>query len=375
MCNKIFIFVFIFWGVGIAAFQSVAQHKRQIVILSSKVGTTIDKRERRQYDMFSQFDNFFSATFFRTPDNAYFASITLQNNNGKMIDTTVEYTEKLVLMIAEKVDHFEELKAGQYRMGDNTPSLNFMDYDAMNVQQADSSSRKRQIGSSAPKVGVIPKWSDMLPFADSGNAGEQETKMGFGAGITWYSLDLSGINKAFTAIEDKYRTQGYAIEHPNEDVDIPALISLSLQFRLHDNFGLLLETKNSNGHLNNFYESSVSVLYTYRLQGATGLRTFAGAGIGWYYFDIVRKYGPNNRISPISQYGTFTYLDKVTSRGSGWRFPFLGGIEFMFDPSVGISCYAGYSFAPPLDAIMADGQKTSVRSGITMFGARISIYF
>jgi multisubunit Na+/H+ antiporter MnhB subunit len=100
-----------------------AQDSDRVVILSPRVGSTIDSSEREYFQLFRQIKDFHSAVFLENPDSTYYAWIVLKDSNGNTRDTAVWYPKSYLLMVAEKINHFEELTEGRYQMGQNPATL------------------------------------------------------------------------------------------------------------------------------------------------------------------------------------------------------------------------------------------------------------
>lgn len=88
------------------------------LVLSPRVWATISAAERKQFHLFRQYDNFVEATAFQTPNGNCYVRITLEPSRGVFRDTVVEYTSRLLLMIADKINHFEALDARAYELGE-----------------------------------------------------------------------------------------------------------------------------------------------------------------------------------------------------------------------------------------------------------------
>lgn len=88
----------------------------KIVIVSPRVGKEIDLDERRRFGMFLSLSGFERAVFFQTPDSAYYASIELTGTDKSRADTCIEFSKGVMRQLAERIDHYEGLLAGTYKM-------------------------------------------------------------------------------------------------------------------------------------------------------------------------------------------------------------------------------------------------------------------
>lgn len=106
-----------------AATPCVSQDSARVLILSPRVGAKITAAAREQFHLFPQFHNFVEATVWQAADGSCFVKITVEPSPGVFRDTVVQYGRRTLQLMAEKVDHFEELEAGAYRIGDRPAHL------------------------------------------------------------------------------------------------------------------------------------------------------------------------------------------------------------------------------------------------------------
>lgn len=94
-----------------------------ILVLSPRVGAKISAGERSYFRLFPQFDDFVEAVVFATPGGAFHVRITREPEKGVFRDTVVEYGSHTLLMVAEKINHFEALSLGRYQIGDDPTAI------------------------------------------------------------------------------------------------------------------------------------------------------------------------------------------------------------------------------------------------------------
>ncbi|MDO8549761.1 MAG: hypothetical protein Q7S39_06385 [Ignavibacteria bacterium] len=102
---------------------SLAQDSLNIVILSPKVGEVIDKDEREQYSIFKQYKDFSQVIFYKKTNNEFIAKFSITQPDGSEKDTLVRYSELVLFGLSEKIENWEKLKTGDYRMGQNPPKI------------------------------------------------------------------------------------------------------------------------------------------------------------------------------------------------------------------------------------------------------------
>ena len=173
------------------------QNEDKVVILSPRVGETIDASERSRFKLFQTVENFYEAILYRRPAGSYYARITLRARDGAERDTTIQYSERYLLLMTEQIDHFEELTKGQYKIGDKPATFRIID----DRGEEDIVSGEQKYRKDGP---------DLLPFAGKTDRLDRQSypQLAIGISLSTYSPDFSGLSQALTAIEEKYREQG-----------------------------------------------------------------------------------------------------------------------------------------------------------------------
>jgi hypothetical protein len=95
---------------------------RRCVIISPLVGSVIDSSEARTYILFPAISNLQSASFYQAADSTL--TLTFHRNTA---DSTITIPYSTAFEYAERIDHWEELREGQYRMGTSPPRLFYDD--------------------------------------------------------------------------------------------------------------------------------------------------------------------------------------------------------------------------------------------------------
>ncbi len=127
MIGRIFLFAGLI-QLSLGSFTTcLSQDDTKVVVLSPRVGAKISAAEREYFHIFPQFEHFVEATAFETDDGSCFVRITLEPSRGVFRDSVVQYGRRMLRIMAEKIDHFEELEAGTYRIGDRPTHLHAMD--------------------------------------------------------------------------------------------------------------------------------------------------------------------------------------------------------------------------------------------------------
>ncbi|MGA9363268.1 MAG: hypothetical protein WBW16_02760 [Bacteroidota bacterium] len=103
--------------------ERAGEAKEKVVILSPRVGSVIDATERQQYELFPEVRDFDRAVFLQTPKKTYYAKIMFVGPDGARTDTTVQYSEDTLSVLAERIEHFEELKQKTYQVGERPAKI------------------------------------------------------------------------------------------------------------------------------------------------------------------------------------------------------------------------------------------------------------
>lgn len=381
MKRKISLMFLIAAGFLPAVNKILAQDGFKVVILSTRVGPEIDKSESNYFHLFKFINGFNRAVFYQTPQRTYFARIKLVGADSKMRDTTITYPQNLLLILSEKINHFEELVKGKYQMGQNPGVLQVVGGEEIaqdtTLEEVVRKTISAELANPFPEsTTAASRLPDILPLAPYTGKFKRESypNWGFGIGASTYSPDFSKLEPAYTAIENKYRNQGYPMGHFCPNSELMRIFWYHMKIRFSRNFALLLETGSSVGGGDAGLKAvSASMLYQFRFVKTDWFRPYAGAGVSHTRFNLRPKYG--NRISAYYGHGSYAYLDAVKSEGGKMGFTLTGGIEFYIQGAPSLSLYGNYFMVPAVETSTLDGGKASVNLSSIAAGARISIYF
>ncbi|HTY59087.1 MAG TPA: hypothetical protein VMF59_09725 [Bacteroidota bacterium] len=100
-----------------------------MIILSDRVGAVITPAVSGRYNIFGGRGGFVKAVVLELPDSSCGILFTVAGGKG-LRDTLVRYTWRNILMMAEKIQHFQELERGAYVMGSMPVRLTFPGRDS-----------------------------------------------------------------------------------------------------------------------------------------------------------------------------------------------------------------------------------------------------
>jgi hypothetical protein len=168
--------------------------KHKVVILSPRLGSTIDSSEREYFQLFRQIKDFHSAMFLENPDSTYYAWIVLKDSSGNTRDTAIWYPKGYLLMIAEKINHFEELTEGQYQMGRNPATLQ--------VVESDEAARIPAVAKPRAEASAKAVEPEGEPAGSRSEAGNKDQLLARGASIVVFLNDGRQVTGELLAVRD-----------------------------------------------------------------------------------------------------------------------------------------------------------------------------
>lgn len=319
-----------------------------VVTLSPRVGAVIDVQEKVTFGLFSHIPRFIRAVFYINKDSAFYCIVTSQAGTATT-DTIIPYGRYMLLMIAEKINHYEELKAGRYTMGSDPAKLEI-------------------VGGS--KIGHGPgmlqhkNYNDVLPLAGFAAVGDNPDDfpcMSFGVGLSSYYPDFSGLNSAFNTIEDRYRSRRFAVPHISPGIDTHTLFSLLLGVHFSGKSSLLFEATS----VDNIKMLSAHYLYRFA-QIRPWFHLLAGGGIGQYHFSGRVPYN-----QPIDT--NYHYLDEINYKGGGIGYSLLVGMEIGSINNVRASIIAKNLYVPPIETTLSEGVKATLMLGSFMVEGKFEV--
>jgi hypothetical protein len=104
--------------------RSTPVDSARIVILSDRVGPVVSPDERQKYHLFTQFKDFSRAVVLQLPDSSCAVRLTLVSSGG-LRDTLVHYSWTAIRLMADRIEHFEDLENGEYVLGSSPPALKY----------------------------------------------------------------------------------------------------------------------------------------------------------------------------------------------------------------------------------------------------------
>lgn len=366
------------------------QDSATIVIISPRVGAVIDAEERKQFGMFRSIKNFTSAVFYISSDSTFFCNVTYNTKSGTQ-DTVLFYIKILIHVLAEKINHYEDLVTGKYTIGDdpaqletikgeviqpdmeyyrkNTPMKIAQHNDGISVS-GKKSNVKRNIYS-INETYVSPKDPDILPLAEKYESGKEieevdaYPKSSFGYGISTFSPDLSGLDAAFNAIENRYRNSTNRISRLSPEFTIRSIPWYTFRVNISKSLSFLIETANKNDDVNECKAISFSLVYQFNTEEGEIFHYFIGWGIGQYSISGNVYY--NNDIDSVS------YLEKIAYEGGTTAYSLLGGVDLNLSSSLRINAFIKIISASAIETTLEEGIKATLLFGGISVGGSVEL--
>lgn len=88
-----------------------------MVTLSPRVGEVITAPARNRFQIFRNFEGFVSAVIFESDNNTFFAKVAFNDKYGAVRDTIFRCPLPLLVNMADKINHYEALRQGTYKIG------------------------------------------------------------------------------------------------------------------------------------------------------------------------------------------------------------------------------------------------------------------
>lgn len=342
------------------SFRVYAQDSAEVVILSPKIGEAIDTSEREYYHIFPAVKNFISAVIVKLPNGKYEARFTTGSSTAQKL-IFVEMPEALIYSLAEKIDHYEEIEKGTYTFGTSPPLIQV----GTKIVKWEPDTLKSTISYYKPDPDLLPLAQVAPPFRIS-----SYPYVGFGYSLTFSTNILEDFEKSFDAIETKYRSQGYSIPSHSK-LNGGEIHWLTCNLRISSHIELLCAFGKSTA--DGITLAQGDVLYRYTVPKSEQIvDLFIGAGVASFELEVKRSY--KARISPISSYGEFTYLDDITVDAQCRGFHLIGGVEFNFE-FIGIALYGSYFRFPDISTTVNQGESVTANASGLLAGLRIVAYF
>lgn len=347
----------------------------RIIELSNRVGAVVDKAEAVSFKIFEKFPDFHSCVVHIDSLNEYYIRFIMADKAGNVKDTAISYSEQAILLLSEKIDHFEEIMNGGYKPGTEKARIRILNGEEK-IKSLDEIAKTRD---SLAVILIKPVQPDIIPFADIGDMQDYYfyPAWGFGFGVSTFSPDFRSVYEAMKAVEDKYRALGYSIRPHNEDQFNMGFLNAHFNLKFTKTIGALINAAVSVNEAVDYGNIALLAEYYPELLSFGKFCAFGTAGISVTYLSVSQSYG--DRISQISSNNSYYLLDAIKVESSKTGFVAGLGISYM-KGNFASTLSACYQFTSTSEASLYSSYnssmyfKTKLSLSSLILGFRITFY-
>ncbi len=357
---------------------SPCQDSARVIILSPRVGPVITAADRERFSIFGAINNFQRAIVYQRPDTTFFVRFLCREGIDSIAEKRVDYSLQGLLSMAEKINHYEELKAGTYQMGTDPARLQ---YAVGNEPMLVKAMQMRQTTKASAFADDVLPFNGLLPVEIP--AGYPRFAIRIGLSST--PCDLSGLSDLVNAVENSFRNLGYPVGSYSPGVSLGPSAWVSLALFPDAPAMIALEGGTSIGNTGaSFTLGSISILW-YPLTSESGpVLPFVGGGADAIRISLDREVACGDRVSDVDQNGGYYALDKIEFKGNNraWGWHATGGLEIPFTDSRTTSVCVNATYyskrGNPIGAASSAGAAPLLQRDLTtgnfMFGAYLLIF-
>ncbi len=194
---------------------SAAYGQDSTVIISPRVGMTIDSLEAATFRILQQFRGFQEAFVSKGSDKVYRLAVTQRDRDGTRRDTTLVVCPALLHTLYIKITYHEQLMAGTFTPGQDSSAFLLEMLEMAGPTQLGEAHAAGKPGGKQP-----PRWSDSLPIGIGPSLYDEYPCLSFSVAASLMRAEVEGVAAIVQSIKDGYRQQGYTISQRAEE---PAL--------------------------------------------------------------------------------------------------------------------------------------------------------
>jgi hypothetical protein len=358
--TKIIFTVFI---ILLAGRLTYGQNNKQ-VILSEKVGVTIEKEERTNFQLLPRIKGFFEGSFYLDTAGRYFAIIQIETEDKSKKDTTIYFTEKEIIRLSEQIQFFDNIMSGEYSLGKALPLIKTKDnivYIFFNENFEGISAYRK-----FPGLKQKPENKDI--------------EVGFGFSMGNSNIDFSAVTDFVNAAENSLITEGFSIAKPDKTLSVSPVFIFNADINFYKGIGISTELGlRSMGDFSSFKYFSVCLKYGFGFKNMKWLKPYLGIGVIAYAYEISFHYNAYDNTQT-------RMLEEIRSDGGAKGATFNLGIEFSISkpeylPRFTFNIFGKYNLMKEVSSIYTaegnfnEGYKTTLKLSNNSFGAGFKIYF
>jgi len=322
-----------------------AQDSSRIIILSSRVGTSIDSEERDYYRLFQSYDDFNEAVIYQGTDSLFYYKITLLKD-GSLKDTTFKISYKLMINWAGRIKYFELLKKGDLKFKTSSITLHYANGEI--VKTPKPYKNKLEIIGSIKRIPLSDKKLDHEKLI------KKDFQLGVSFGVVQNLATFDGLGDVFNLLEKNIPEDPYVVEKTNFTFNATPLFRIGI-LGLYKNM-IMGEIEYSSSIKNNDYSNldygSFIVSVSYLYQFSQTVLPYLSAGYMGYNFEVVKNYS-------VIVNDSNGRLESITLNGNA-KGPVFGlGIIFNIAPMVNVNLFGRYKILGNPKVIQDNRQNLS----------------
>jgi len=232
--------------------------------------------------------------------------------------------------------------------------------------------KSSRVGSSItswPEADEAP--TDFLPFA-SNPIPLTYPSVAVAIGLADFRSGFQGVDRAFRAIEDSYRTRGYAVP-PSSGITSESMLLFTFDVSLNPSLDGALQLGQTIDQDNQLRLVGGLISGRYTPPQAANVSFLAGLGAGAYGLRLQRHYGA--RITPVDGSGGYTALDVIRLEGGGAYGTIAGRLEVRVASYTAFEGVVQYFGMGDVSTDAGSTGRMSVNTSGTMCGVSFRVVF
>jgi hypothetical protein len=342
-----------------------------VVILSPRVGETIDRTEKARYHLFGSVSAFESARVFQIDSGRCRLMFTLMDRAGVQRESTAVLRMTEVFSMSEVIDNIEEIEKGRYAVGSSAATIWVDGHEIVRARSSGSPVGRRSASSDGWSGGTARS----LPLGEP--SGPQPRSMQYifsiGAGVNFHTGNIDCIESMYSEIESRYTRAGYPVQGDPAKFSISPRLVIVLLLRPFESLSFMAEVSPppSEGDLRIGYFSG---FVDYRVPLVRSARVCWQVGLGFSLFsiDANRKYG-DVRISPVDTVKGYYMLDRIEAAAHPAGISAQTGIVLVASRQSEFLFYVRNTWCSQLNVGLADGSVATLRFTDFLLGIRFTV--
>jgi hypothetical protein len=355
--------------VGVAGADSL-----HVVILSQRVGETIDRTEQARYHLFDGIDALDSARVFQIDSGRFRVVFTLADPSGVQRESTAVISLAQAFRLSEIIDNIEEIQQMRYVSRQSALTI-WVDGRAIVRAAAQFVAAHDPAERTGSSKYWRPGYDRNLPLGEA--PGPQPRSMQYvffiGAGMNFHTGSITTVESMYAEIESRYGRSGFPVHGTPSTFDVIPRMLYVLMIRPFESVRFTAEVSPppsdgdlTIGYVSGFVDYRVPVLRSERICWESGI------GLTFFSFGAVRKYG-GVRVSPIDTLKGYYVLDQILADGFPVGISVQTGIALLASPQAEFIVYARNTWCSKVNVGLSGGSVATLRFSDFHLGIRFVV--